>query len=699
VPGNPERSLLYRAITRNGDLKMPPAGPLSDTEIGVLRRWIEANVPWDGTTALPPPPSHWAFRLPSKMDPPPDPSGWSRNPIDRFIRARLKLANLEPSPEADRSTLLRRVYLDLTGLLPSVDDVREFLNDRRPDAYERVVDRLLASPHYGERWARPWLDAAHFADSNGYAIDSPREMWMYRDWIINAINHDMPFDEFVIEQVAGDLLPNPTQDQLVATGFYRNTMLNEEGGVDPEQYRVEAVVDRVATTGSALLGLTLGCARCHDHKYDPITQRDFYRLYAFFNNIAEMTTGHDSRRALEPVLEIGTPDAIARYHALESQIKNLEGELVVYEAALPAGTDFDRDPGSLERRKNILMLRKIPLAAHSALILQELPQPREAYVHKGGDFLQKGEPVQPGTPAALPPLPVEGRSNRLDLARWLVSRSNPLTARVAVNRIWQEYFGKGIVETQDDFGIKGSPPSHPELLDWLAVELMDRNWGRKAIHRLIVTSAAYRQASRRRDDIDHADPENRLLARQNRLRLDAELVRDAALIASGLYDDRIGVPSVYPPIPVGTLAHTQIRRDWPESVSKDRWRRGLYTFFWRSAPYPALVVLDAPDATSSCTRRSRSNTPLQSLILLNDAAFFEFAQGMARQVLQNAPSTPEGRAEYAFQRALGRSPGGQERDRLLAFLAARGAAGDNENQAWVAAARVLMNLDEFRTRE
>ena len=699
VPGNSETSALYRAITHSGDIRMPPTGPMPANDIAVLKQWIESGLPWDGSTVSGPVPSHWSFRRPLRPPEPASEGGWDRNAIDRFILARLRKAGLPPSPEADRATLLRRAALDLTGLPPTPKEVDAFVNDRRPDAYERVVDRLLTSPHYGERWGRYWLDAAHYADSNGYAIDSPREIWKYRDWVIQALNADMPFDLFVTEQMAGDLLPNPTTDQLVATGFYRNTLLNEEGGSDPEQYRVEAVVDRVATTGSALLGLTLACARCHDHKFDPVSQREFYQLYAFFNNIDEMTTGRAPHKIREPILEFGTADEIARRHAFDSQLRSLETELVIYEAALPPNTDVEKDPGSLERRKNILALRKQIPSAFSTLIVRELPQPRDAYIHIGGEFTDKGEAVEPNTPAVLPPLSVKGRPSRLHLARWLVSRDHPLTARVAVNRMWQAYFGRGIVETQDDFGLKGSPPTHPDLLDWLAVEFMDRKWSQKAMHRLIVTSATYKQASRHRSDIEEQDPQNLLLARQNRLRLDAEIVRDVALLASGLYDGRIGGPSVFPPIPEGTLATTQIRRDWPTSTGADRYRRGLYTFFWRSAPHPSLMTFDAPDATASCTRRSRSNTPLQSLILLNDTAFLELAEGIGRNVLRTAPPNDQARVRYAFRLTLGRTPAPVEEKRLLAFLAARKSAGDDKSKAWTATARVLMNLDEFRTRE
>lgn len=684
IPGNPEGSELYRAISHSGEIRMPPTGPLPANDIAVLKRWIEAGLPWDGDAVSGPVPAHWAFRKPVRPPKPPADGDWARNTIDRFILARLHKAGLRPSPEADRTTLLRRVSLDLTGLPPSPKEVDAFLKDRRPDAYERVVDRLLASPHHGERWGRYWLDAAHYADSNGYAIDSPREIWKYRDWVIQALNADMPFDRFVTEQMAGDLLPTPTTDQLVATGFYRNTLLNEEGGSDPEQYRVEAVVDRVSTTGSALLGLTLACARCHDHKYDPVSQREFYQLYAFFNNIDEMTTGRSAGKIREPILEFGTPDEIARRHAFDSQLRSLETELVIYEAALPPNTDVERDPGSLERRKNILALRKQIPAAFSTLILRELPQPREAYIHIGGEFTDKGEAVTANTPAVLPPLDLKGTPNRLDLARWIVSRDHPLTARVAVNHLWQAYFGRGIVETQDDFGLKGSPPTHPELLDWLAVEFMDRNWSQKAMHRLIVTSATYRQASHNRSDVEEHDP-RRISCWLVRTAF-ASMRRSCATLPCWRADfttDASADPACFLP------------------SRKARWRprRSGGT----GPPAPAQTDTAAACTRSSGaqrrTRRSRSNTPLQSLVLLNDAAFLEFAEGIGQSVLRSAPPNDAARVRHAFRLTLGRDPAPVEEKRLLAFLAARRAAGDDRSKAWTAAARVLMNLDEFRTRE
>ncbi|MBI3696437.1 MAG: DUF1553 domain-containing protein, partial [Acidobacteria bacterium] len=555
------------------------------------------------------------------------------------------------------------------------------------------------------------------------------------------LNRDLPFDQFVIEQIAGDLLPNPTADQLIATGFHRNTSSNYEGGIDFEQYRVEAVADRVATTGAAFFGLTLGCARCHDHKYDPITQREFYQLFAFYNNTDEITTEAERYDFHRPVLELPTPEEQARREASRAQVSALSRELAAYVEALgakPAQSGDPpkyKDPGLRERVSNLAALRRRAPKITTTLVMRDLPRPRESYIHLGGDFLRHGAPVLPAVPAVLSSKPVTG--TRLDLARWLVDAGNPLTARVTVNRMWQVYFGKGLVETENDFGLLGSKPTHPELLDWLATEFVTRGWSQKAIDRVIVTSAAYRQSSHRRQDLEEADPYNRLLARQSRMRLEAEILRDAALVSSGLLTPAIGGPSVYPPIPEGAMAVTQVKREWPTATGPDRYRRGMYTFFYRSVPHPGLALFDAPDATSACTRRLRSNSPLQALTLLNDQAFLEFARALARRVLKEAPApaTDAARLDRAFLLALGRNPKPAERDRLARFLALQrdeyrsdptsasllvvkeqvfdSSPGGNrameeepvdpkqlpELAAWTAVSRVLFNLDDFMTRE
>ncbi|MDA1314474.1 MAG: PSD1 and planctomycete cytochrome C domain-containing protein [Acidobacteria bacterium] len=766
IPGSPDDSLLIHAIRRNGELKMPPGGALNPDELAALVRWVELGLPWptqphSGSPADEPS-KHWSFQpVRRPREPTVSDTSWARNPIDRFILARHEKVGLTPSPEAERATLARRVYIDLVGLLPTPEQVDTFVADDRPDAYELLVDEVLASPHYGERWGRHWLDIARYADSNGYNDDGPRKIWMYREWVIDALNRDLPFDQFVIEQIAGDLLPNPTKQQIVATGFHRNTLLNLEGGVDFEQYRTEAVVDRVDTTGIAFLGLTLGCARCHDHKFDPISQREFYRFFAFFNSIDELSGEFNDKegreRANEPVLELGTPEQHARREGIQAQLKVMEQELDRYkdqliekqsdwEASLSdealqklapsqqailkipmderhevqhdviRGAYFGQDFAYQERRKAIAAVKKIEPEVPSTLVMRELPQPRPTHVLLGGEFLNKGVEVTPGTPAALPTLPQKESHTRGDLARWLVDEKNPLTPRVTMNRMWQRYFGRGIVETENDFGTQGSPPTHPELLDWLASEFIAQGWSLKAMHRLIVTSATYRQSSAHRPDSKKLDPRNDLLSRQNRLRVESEIVRDLALSASGMLTPEIGGPSVFPAQPPDYM----IRRTWKESEGPARYRRGMYTYFWRLSPHPGLMVFDSPTALTITTKRDRSNTPLQALTLLNDAGFHEFAQGLAQRILtESTDASNSERVNHAFRLCLARPPTEPEKERLEHLLAAQldefrttpGAAKEilplptPENAdipataAWTVVSGVLLNLDEFITRE
>lgn len=693
---SPGDSLLLEAVRKTGPLKMPPAGQLSNEQVAVLETWIASGLPAPAVAAASrPKPSHWAFQPPRKA-PLPDVAGVS-HPVDRFILHRLNQAGLRPSPEADKRTLLRRVHLDLIGMPPAPEEIEAFVADRSPEAYERVVDRLLASPHYGERWGRHWLDLARYADTDGYTIDAPRDIWKYRDWVISAINRDMPFDQFVVEQMAGDLLPNPSEDQLIATGFHRNTPSNYEGGIDFEQYRVEAVADRVATTGAAFLGLTLGCARCHDHKYDPVSQREFYQLFAFLNNVDEVDKEADRKYFNKPFLEIGTEEEKAVFAAWEKEVYEIEAAIRLREDRVSGTGEDDAELKALREKLNRHRRARPKLVR--TMIMRELPQPRVTHVHLGGDFTRRGIEVKPGVPAALPPLETDNpRPNRLDLARWLVSKKNPLTARVTVNRYWQHLFGRGIVETADDFGTQGERPTHPELLDWLAVEFMERGWSQKAILRLIVTSAAYKQDSAARPDAAAVDPRNRLLARQNRLRLEAEAIRDSALVASNLLTRTVGGPSVYPPIPPGANNVTQVKREWPTSEGPDRYRRGMYTFFQRSAAHPALLVFDAPDATVACTRRVRSNTPLQALITLNDQAYIEFAEALSRRVLEARLDSDEARIRFLWQAALARPATTEETQRVLRFVHTRRDSADNEAGVWTAVARAVMNTDEFVTR-
>ncbi|MCB9888082.1 MAG: DUF1553 domain-containing protein [Planctomycetes bacterium] len=621
---------------------------------------------------------HWAFKKPRRPEVPRLGSTWVRNPIDAFVLARLDREGLRPAPPADRHTLLRRVHLDLTGLLPTPAEVEAFVRDTRPDAYERVVDSLLASPHYGERQARHWLDAARYADSNGYSVDSARSIWPYRDWVIRAYNEDLPFDRFTTEQMAGDLLPDATDATRTATGFHRNTMRNEEGGVDPEEFRIEAVKDRVSTVATVWLGLSLGCAQCHDHKYDPLLQADFYGLYAFLNNDDE------------PELLLGPPArrrALSDWQEREKQLKQR-----VQRAKKSADADvLGRAQAELRshRQRRPRVDRTLVLAARA--------EPRVSHLHIKGDFTRKGRVVRPSTPAALHPLhSAAAVPTRLDLARWLVSPDNPLTSRVTVNRLWQRCFGRGLVATENDFGTRGERPTHPALLDWLATEFVANGWRRKPIHRLIVTSATYRQSSYQRIELVERDPTNRLLARQTRLRLDAEVIRDAALCAAGVLDPRIGGPGVFPPQADGVMQLGQMARSWKPSAGGNRFRRGLYTFFWRATPHPALRVFDAPSAVECCTRRRCSNTPLQALTLLNGPAFVELAQHLAKQLFSSG-ERDDARIDCGFARCVGRPPSLDERRVVHGLLDARPTA--DSPSRWLPVARVLLNLDEFITRE
>ncbi len=739
VAGKPDESLLMLAVTGKSDTisRMPPKGePLTDSEIDLLRRWITAGAKTPADDVVKTAASkHWSFQQPMRHPPPTvQITAWSAGAIDNFILARLEEEGIAPSPPAERATLIRRVSLDLLGLPPTPDEVDVFVADKSPDAYERLVDRLLASPHYGERWGRHWLDLARYADSNGYTRDFGRQIWKYREWVIEAINRNQPFDQFTIEQLAGDMLPAASQEQLVATGFHRNTLINEEGGTDQEQFRVEAVVDRVNTTGSVFLGLTVGCARCHSHKYDPLSQVEYYQFFALLNDCDEPTIEVPSRRQIEE-------GELARRDEIREQIKRLEEEVEKQRSELeakqkeweatvtpeqrarlpgPVQVAFDmkfeaRDAANkktiedhfrtldvarqaLPLLQQIYDLREREPKIATTMILRQRAEPRETFVHKRGDFLDPGTKVAGDVPAVLPVMNRDSdRGTRLDFARWLVSAENPLTPRVAMNRDWQKFFGRGLVETEDDFGTQGTPPTHPELLDWLAVEFR-RDWNSKRMHRLIVTSSTYRQSSRVRSDLAAIDPQNKLLARQSRLRLDAEIVRDVALAASGLLTTTMGGPSVFPPQPEGVFDFTQDPKPWKAATGGDRYRRGMYTHFWRSSPYPMLLAFDAPSGNVTCTRRIRSNTPLQSLTLANDQAFFECAKTLAERVLLHESTSD--RARHAFRLSLSREPTPAESEQLASLANAELAASpDNPTAAWTRLCRVLLNLDETITRE
>lgn len=701
--------LLRRLQATEADVVMPPPDskkPLSPEARVKLEQWILAGAPWT---------THWAFTPRTTTatlgtrtaDAASHAASWPRNRVDDFVLQRLTAHGLQPSPAAPRTTLIRRLYLDLLGLLPSPAEVERFVRDARPDAYERLVDELLSNPHFGERWGRHWLDQARYADSDGYSIDGKRVMWPYRDWVIEAINVDLPFDQFTIDQLAGDLLPAPTPDQRVATGFHRNTLINQEGGTDPEQFRNEAVIDRVNTTGAVWLGLTVGCAQCHSHKFDPISQREYYQLFAFFNS-DEDTNTH------APEYVVAPPQAQGELQQLTERLAAARQTLEQQQRQAPP------DAARLKQTEETIKQTTAEIAAleqryGKTLVMRARDQRRETHVLTRGDFLRPGEAVEPGVPAALGTLPPHASGTRVDLAHWIVDPNHPLTARVTVNRLWLQYFGRGLVETENDFGTQGTPPSHPELLDWLASELIRQDWSLKAIHRTILLSATYRQSSAMREQHRQLDPDNHWLARQARLRITAEIVRDLALCCGDTLCLRIGGPSVYPSQPDGVYAFTQENKAWVVSTGEDRWRRGMYTFFYRSAPHPFLTTFDAPNFQTSCTQRLRSNTPLQALTVANDEVLIVAAERLATRLLAGPQLAEPERLALAFRICLSRSPSAPELARLQAYLAEQraefaqqldaaakltGQTGPEsvELAAWLAVGRVLINSDEFITR-
>jgi hypothetical protein len=988
VPGDSAKSILYQRISNSDKARrMPPPNAelsLNDNQIRLIKTWIDEGAKWE---------THWAFAAPKRPDVPAvKDTGWVRNPIDNFILSRLESENLKPSPEADKTTLLRRVSFDLTGLPPTPEELAAFLADKSPDAYEKQVDRLLHSQHYGERMAMQWLDLARYADSHGYHIDSHRDMWPWRDWLIRAYNDNMPFDRFTILQLAGDLLPNATKDDKIATGFNRNHMINFEGGAIPEEYLVEYVADRAETTSNTFMGLTMGCARCHNHKYDPITQKEFYQLFAFFNSVPEKGLDGKTGNA-EPYLQLPTPDQEARVKELADKIKaaeavvngkpvsdaidawkaslagkpaavdhnglaahyamdgsladssghyldgrTIKGDPTFGEGQIAKAVSFDgqtlitlgnagafdttsafsaalwiRPPGSKQSEPilekitdaksrrgyelwfdepilvgiqnraaqielritsdwpgktlrvrtrdhyprtdwkhfaftydgngkasgvhfyvdgkpsetdtlsdtlggpvrcdaemqvgvkepdagsfsgalddvrfynrvlpskeleyvaieypvqavlsgiggkltkneetrlrehylrfvadqslrdqytNLKSLREQSAALQkqilTTMVMSEMSKPRDSFVLARGDYRNQTDKVEPGTPAILPPLTIHNgkRATRLDLAEWLVDPAHPLTARVAVNRYWQLYFGTGIVKTAENFGSQGDPPSHPELLDWLATEFIRTKWDVRAMQRLIVTSAAYRQSSKVTPELLEKDPENRLIARGPRYRLPAEMVRDNALALSGLLNPAIGGPSVFPYQPKGLWEEMAFgdgfsMQTYVQSHGPDLYRRSMYTFWKRTVPPAQMSVFDAPDREKCTIRRTVTNTPLQALVLLNDPTYLESARVLAERVMQKAGRDPAQRATLAFELATARKPDKSEiavltdlaKQEMKTYSSDRKQAdallknGETpidpkldrvELAAWTTVASTILNLDEVITKE
>ena len=953
-------SKLVQRMRGIGGAQMPMGfAPLPGETIDKIAAWIDAGAGLDAAGG-----KHWSYVKPVKPGVPPVRSTWVRNPIDAFVLARLKKEGLAPSAEASKEKLIRRVYLDLIGLPPSPKEIDAFLADAKPGAYERVVDRLLTNPHYGERQAEPWLDLSRYADSDGYEKDLNRTAWKYRDWLIGAFNRNMPYDQFTIEQLAGDLLPNPSLDQLVATGFNRNTMFNREGGVDQQDAHFNVVLDRVGTTATVWLGSTLQCARCHDHKYDPFTQRDFYRMAAFYADSAVYPQGPKSigeEKWFEASIPIPSPEQTEQKRKLEAEKVTLDKRLMTWspeldtalekwkveakqgaswtvlkpesviskngatltsdatgsvastgklpniddytvtgkpglsrisgvrieamaDDSLPshgpgragngnfvvshvrllvgsavysfdrAAADYDQpENGALQAlgndpnhgwaingaagksheialdlakpidvradtpvqvvieqhwpggqhllgkfrvsltgtehpsalllptgvremlinnvaadpllkelfRKNSVVfdsdrtrsasiqtdLAKLEASIPTALVMRDKPHkgPLTAYIHSRGEFLSPTELVTAGFPVILggaappaagnrifqrlpdpgaskdpaprPNIAFEGRTGlsgpvltRLELAKWLVSLDNPLTARVEVNRLWEQFFGRGIVETSEDFGTQGARPSHPELLDWLACEFMEKGWDMKAMVRMIVTSSTYRQSSDASAALMERDPQNVLLARGPRFRLDAETIRDATMAASGLLNAKLGGPSVYPPQPGGVWDTPYNGEQWMESKGADRYRRGIYTFIKRSSPYPSFLDFDSTSRESCTVRRIRTNTPLQALAMLNDQAAFEAARALGRRMVGEGGASDSQRLAYGFRLCTGRRPSKAELVRLEALFttvtariakspgAAPKSAGTPQEAPWTLVGNVLLNLDETVTK-
>ncbi len=706
VPGKPDDSELIiriKAPADDGSI-MPPVKSgkkLNTHEVDILTRWVKEGANYS---------AHWAYIKPLRPAVPQlhNPQFVIRNSIDAFLLARLEKEGLKPSPEANRYTLARRVALDLTGLPPTQDEVELFLKDKAANAYETFVDRMLAKPAYGEHWARFWLDLARYADSAGYADDPARTIWKYRDYVIQSFNANKPFDQFTIEQLAGDLLPKATTEQLVATAFHRNTMTNSEGGTNDEEFRNAAVVDRVNTTFMVWMGTSIACAQCHTHKYDPITQKEYFGAFAFFNNTEDADRPNES-----PTLPFWGEGQLEKRTVIEGQITDLELKLK------------GKKNSEMKPERDRLTSLKKDLAAIKPIttvpVMKELTgtQRRKTRMQFRGNFLDLGDAVTEGVPAAFHDFPKAAPKNRLAFARWLMSAENPLTARVIANRFWEQIFGIGIVRTSEEFGIQGELPSHPELLDWLATELVAQKWDVKKFLRMLVMSSAYRQSAKVTPEMLERDPENRLLARGPRVRLTAEMVRDQALAAAGLLSSKRLGPSVKPPQPnLGVSAAFGGAIDWQPSTGENRYRRGVYTTWRRSNPYPSMSTFDAPNRDICIVRRARTNTPLQALVTMNDPVYVEAAQALARRTIAQGGTTDAEKATFAFRACLIRPPTEAEVARLVKLhedakakfakeptkatqfatkpLGPLPKALDaSEAAAWTVVASVIMNLDEM----
>ncbi len=747
VPGRPEESaLLQRILSTDPDEVMPPPKQhkvIPPDQVALLRKWIEEGAVWG---------AHWSYQPVRRPSVPRVAEGRARNPVDAYLLERLDREGLDFVPEADAATLLRRAALDLTGLPPSLEEMKTFAGE----PLEKVIDHYLASQAYGEHWARQWLDLARYADSSGYPSDQPRTIWAWRDWVIRAFDANLPFDRFTLEQMAGDLLPEPTLDQRVATAFHRNTMTQNEGGTSDEEFRVAAVIDRVNTTFAVWMGTTMACAQCHTHKYDPITQKEYFQIYHLLNQTADA-----DRKDEAPLQELQSPEVAAERSRWQREVKELEARFAKPPPAWEEGLEAwvasgpklkdkklqeavvaqpptaeqrqalsqhyvrNVSPASVQDRSRLALLQRdlTRTAPVTVPVMQELPpdKQRKTQVQRRGNWQDLGEEVGGGVPAALHPLPTGVPVDRLALARWLISPENPLTARVVANRLWESVFGTGLVATSEEFGSQGELPSHPELLDWLAAELMDSGWDLKHLLRLLVTSRAWRQQSTAPASLLARDPDNRLLARGPRFRPTGEQLRDQALFVSGLLSPKRFGPPVRPLAPnLGLTTAFGRSNDWMVSEGEDRHRRSLYTEVRRNAPYASFSAFDAGNREVCLIRRGRTNTPLQAFVTLNDPVFLEAHQAMARRLVSGAATTTD-RLGLLFRLCLGREPGVREGQTLAALHAdalKRYRADVNAAQrmateplgpapagvdmaelaAWTVVANVVMNLDEFLMR-
>lgn len=689
LPGRPDQSELYVRITsEDPELRMPlEHPPLNKEEIATIKKWIEQGAKWE---------THWSF-LPVKENVAipaiKNHDNWIKNEIDHFVLEKLDQHQLKPKEEAEKPELIRRLALDLTGLPPSDALATWYLNNNQENAYEQLVDTLLSSPHFGEHWASMWLDLARYGDSQGYQKDPLRRtIWRYRDWVIDAFNRNMPFDQFTIEQIAGDLLPDRTDNQLLATAFHRNTNTNDEGGTDDEEFRIVAVLDRVNTTFEVWQGITISCVQCHSHPYDPIVHDEYYKLVAFFNN----TQDRDHPKEL-PLATLLSPGQMQRKHLLQSKIEYWRAE---------------KDTVTDEFKLAIQELESITPEPVPVMMEMEPDTFRKTQVFIRGNWLNRGDEVLPDIPNILNHIDGDVQQNRLGLAKWLVDKKNPLTARVMVNRFWTALFGRGIVETVEDFGSQGRKPTHPEMLEWLASNWMyQHNWDTKALLKDMVMSATYRQKNTVTAEILEKDPYNRLLSHGPRFRLSAEQIRDQALAVSGLLSPKLFGPSVMPYQPEGVWNIIRQLAQWQTSEGEDKHRRAVYTFIRKTSPYPSFITFDSPSREKCLSRRIRTNTPLQALVTMNDPVYIEAAAALAK-TMKSTEDGPEAQIAFGYKKALFKSPKQEKMQLLLKFyeealdnyrsnqeelqlLAANLEIPTAEDAALFNVANVILNLDEF----